>query len=1152
MFPTTFSPSPSVVPPIDPHFRTTANKPTTPPSPHHSHRNHKRRSKRHRTSRSLRFSLQLDNSPIECDCQKGYEFSVTYKRHLTTPALAPKSLPAQFFITRWRTLLTQKLSCHKPVFRLLHPLDHSTIYIHCCNRKQRNFTFYMLRQFKLMMRTQSQEIWTSSSYPLGTNINKQQNLPSYIYKPCCIMADSVASLDAHVIPILHLVRSQVKLAQLQLFATSNNKCYFHLLTTSVSNLSQLIKCLLPHHLLQSNITIITDEDEIQHLHSTSIKSSHTYNSTAIIPNIPKLEIAQNLVSTLHSLPQLSPTTATASFDSATKSFRVKATFATPHYCKKFIQHWKYKWPHLTQQYNFPIYTHNPTHTTHSYYKLELQAISHLTTLLKQKLASCTPLPSPIQQLLTQVFTQLTTDLPPSLDSFVNKTIPQHAFSFLQPFLLSPTQSVYTTHSAQTKHHTGSSNISVLQWNTGAKLSTKTSKSGLLTHACTLLAPDIIALQEIRNSKALKPPENISLPGYSICAWCPAKHKGGPGTSSGGSAIYVKNSLLQHYRYTKILTSSPYHSILHFHSRNSHNQDFVFFNCYIRPYTATQGMDLQTLGHYLAKYRNKTCILVGDFNAFPLEIPRRSITTTKPNHNRDHKFSQFQQKYQLHCANPPQPTSFNQTGTHTVYDLSLSNQDIISHVTPVDLSKLDINSITKNIDDVTVHGQNYHKPVYTQLSLTYPSPNNTTQLTYDINYASATRCHLPSAYANIQPIVHTFLRSLTPLLPLLKNNRTQTRLVLDTVFYIYQYATLKTNLQVLGLKRKLYNITDPLYHWRNHPMVAQLLTQYESSIINQNPDQSDSLQQNIKHLISQLQSNNLKKQFHNFHTSKTTFWWKQYRKHKSHLRDTITNQPPTTMFLPNTSTLVPSIQASTQFTSNLYNQFPPKFHSNRPTSTLHHSFAPDQIRTIINNLKNATPGIFKIPASYYKTNIDYCSSTLAPMYSLFANHNYLPWLLKINLNIALPKYPSHAPLSVKQDPSNYRYIGLQNNICKIYDSYITNELTHWTEINSVLHPAQAGFQRHRGTLEQIMLLQHAFFSSKHLYLAFIDLRKAYDSICLKHLFDKLTQLHAPPSLIHKFQLLLTNTTCINKIDGQYSTTYTRTNGLPQGGTQAIMV
>ena len=218
-------------------------------------------------------------------------------------------------------------------------------------------------------------------------------------------------------------------------------------------------------------------------------------------------------------------------------------------------------------------------------------------------------------------------------------------------------------------------------------------------------------------------------------------------------------------------------------------------------------------------------------------------------------------------------------------------------------------------------------------------------------------------------------------------------------------------------------------------------------------------------------------------------------------------------------------------------------SNGCGNTFH--FSPKLITSAIHTLDNKTPGVFQLNLLHYKWGSDFYASTLSNLFNLFIEYDYLPISLKLNVNVALPKYDHLAKTSVKQNPSKYRYIGLQTSVFKIFDWVVNSQLDAWQSQNNIIHASQGGFQRQRGTTEQLFCLQHAFNYNRHLYLAFLDLRKAYDSVWIPGLIARLENYQAPEALLHLLKLSLCNTQCINRIDTSYGTTYTRSNGLPQG-------
>ena len=83
-----------------------------------------------------------------------------------------------------------------------------------------------------------------------------------------------------------------------------------------------------------------------------------------------------------------------------------------------------------------------------------------------------------------------------------------------------------------------------------------------------------------------------------------------------------------------------------------------------------------------------------------------------------------------------------------------------------------------------------------------------------------------------------------------------------------------------------------------------------------------------------------------------------------------------------------------------------------------------------------------------------------------------------------------------DPGNYTGISLLSILSKVYTHIINSRLT-WVESNFVLTDAQAGFRKGRSTVDHIFTLHAAierqFANDSKLYVAFIDFKKAYDSV-----------------------------------------------------------
>ena len=94
-----------------------------------------------------------------------------------------------------------------------------------------------------------------------------------------------------------------------------------------------------------------------------------------------------------------------------------------------------------------------------------------------------------------------------------------------------------------------------------------------------------------------------------------------------------------------------------------------------------------------------------------------------------------------------------------------------------------------------------------------------------------------------------------------------------------------------------------------------------------------------------------------------------------------------------------------------------------------------------------------------------------------------------------------PIFKKGDPEkadNYRGVSLLSVISKCYTSILNQRLYTWLENEQKISENQAGFRKHYSTVDQIFTLHAAIQSclckrGKKLYVAFVDLKKAFDSV-----------------------------------------------------------
>ena len=152
----------------------------------------------------------------------------------------------------------------------------------------------------------------------------------------------------------------------------------------------------------------------------------------------------------------------------------------------------------------------------------------------------------------------------------------------------------------------------------------------------------------------------------------------------------------------------------------------------------------------------------------------------------------------------------------------------------------------------------------------------------------------------------------------------------------------------------------------------------------------------------------------------------------------------------------------------------------------------EVQRAIKSLKNnKAAGPDGIPGEFYK-NAPPCVVNFLTVYfnRLFASGSFpVAWCKSII-------HPLHKSGDVNI-PDNHRGISLLNISGKLYSYILNQRLTSWVEENGLISEVQAGFRKGYSTIDHIFtllsLVQKQLLNHGKLYCAFIDFKKAFDSI-----------------------------------------------------------
>ena len=105
---------------------------------------------------------------------------------------------------------------------------------------------------------------------------------------------------------------------------------------------------------------------------------------------------------------------------------------------------------------------------------------------------------------------------------------------------------------------------------------------------------------------------------------------------------------------------------------------------------------------------------------------------------------------------------------------------------------------------------------------------------------------------------------------------------------------------------------------------------------------------------------------------------------------------------------------------------------------------------------------------------------------------------------------------REEIGNYRPIAVVNVMAKVFGHIINNKIMSWIEERKVLGEEQNGFRRGRGGLENVLVIREIIDRNKkmgkELYLTFLDLEKAYDTVDRKKLLELLLKIGVDENVV----------------------------------------
>ena len=170
--------------------------------------------------------------------------------------------------------------------------------------------------------------------------------------------------------------------------------------------------------------------------------------------------------------------------------------------------------------------------------------------------------------------------------------------------------------------------------------------------------------------------------------------------------------------------------------------------------------------------------------------------------------------------------------------------------------------------------------------------------------------------------------------------------------------------------------------------------------------------------------------------------------------------------------------------------------------------------------------------------------LTKLFNLILDCGKVP--LDWTVGILCPIYKKKG--SVK-DPDNYRPITLLSCLGKLFTSILNNRISYYFDICNLMGEEQAGFREDYCTLDHTFtlycLIDIYLSQKKRIYCAFIDYKKAFDSIKRNLLWSKMLKYNINGKMLRVIQNMYENAKSYVRSNGQQSELFECNIGVRQG-------
>ena len=281
---------------------------------------------------------------------------------------------------------------------------------------------------------------------------------------------------------------------------------------------------------------------------------------------------------------------------------------------------------------------------------------------------------------------------------------------------------------------------------------------------------------------------------------------------------------------------------------------------------------------------------------------------------------------------------------------------------------------------------------------------------------------------------------------------------------------------------------------------------------------------------------------NLRHTKPKEFWKYFKKKNSSKRCNINNEEFKNYFMNMANDLfqVRNEEAENFCASHDFNNLDCSF------AELDAPISIDEIKLAISKLKNskACSGDLLLN-EYFIESHDILSAHVCDLFNAIFESGYFPESWSLGYIVPLHKKGNIG------DVNNYRGITLVSCMAKLFTSILNKRISLFCESNNVISDSQFGFRKGMSTVDALFVLmsvvQKYLNDNKRLYGAFVDMKKAFDSVNRNALWLKLYKTGIQGKMLRIIKNMYSKIKSCVKSCNSYSDFFEYAIGLRQGET-----